>query len=286
MNNLGCIYLCNQDVPRDINKAIYYLSRAANQGLSETQYNLAFIYHKGILVPKDMNKAIYYYYLAAEQNHWDAQFTLGVLNHEGKYIKQDISKATRFYIEVSFINHFAKNNLALVYKNIKDSKKNIYDSIELFKEIIHQYNDELAIYNLAHIYYYGESNKKDKSIFYLIKSKNKQSPARMLLSLILANKLSSFTLDDISKELKCYGNESSELVLDLFEKIKFYNFEDPSFFEFAYEEYKNTDYYYDSFHNYIPSFIFLENNFTINPVTIQNNIVINNDFYEGFGLNI
>ena len=86
-------------------------------------------------MPKNLNKATFYLYLAAKQGNHYAQFTLGVIYSKGDYFKQDIEKAIYYYQEASSFNiSYAKNNLAVIYKNGIHTQNRIGYSIELLKE--------------------------------------------------------------------------------------------------------------------------------------------------------
>ena len=58
------------------------IKKAAEQGDSEAQYNLGFMYDQS--VPEDKAEAVRWYRLAAEQGHVDAQFNLGIMYARGE----------------------------------------------------------------------------------------------------------------------------------------------------------------------------------------------------------
>ena len=150
-------------ITRDINKAIYYYSLAANHGYPDAQYNLGLIYYLGkYSIKRDIKKGQSYIMLASINGNRDANFAHGYLHHEGKSVKKDIEKAIHFYKEAStFNNQYAKNNLGIIYKNgFGDNvKKHTGNAIVYFEEAIRKGNDYLSMYNLAHIYIYDETMK-------------------------------------------------------------------------------------------------------------------------------
>ena len=75
-NNLGVIYEKGIYVPRDIAKAIYYFSVAADLNDINSLYNLGNLYYQGRYIKQDINKAIFYFPSAAEKNDSDAQFIM------------------------------------------------------------------------------------------------------------------------------------------------------------------------------------------------------------------
>ncbi|MFN6886985.1 tetratricopeptide repeat protein, partial [Proteus mirabilis] len=60
-------------VEQDHEKAVYWYTKAGEQGDSDAQYNLAISYDEGIGIEQDHEKAVTWYTKAAEQGHADAQ---------------------------------------------------------------------------------------------------------------------------------------------------------------------------------------------------------------------
>ncbi|RIA89584.1 hypothetical protein C1645_824640 [Glomus cerebriforme] len=81
MNNLGCCYERGIGTVFNIQKAFELYQKAASLGNYFSQYNLALIYEYGnVPIKKDINKAIYWYKKAAEQGYESAQNKLNGLN--------------------------------------------------------------------------------------------------------------------------------------------------------------------------------------------------------------
>ena len=57
-------------------EAIYWFTRAAEQGNSVAQFQLGFFYHKGMGGEQSDNKTFYWWRKAAEQGNSDAQYRL------------------------------------------------------------------------------------------------------------------------------------------------------------------------------------------------------------------
>lgn len=60
---------------------------SADQDHSEAQYTLGMIYLHGNVVPRDINKAIKYLTKSADQNNPLAQYELGKIMEENTYIE-------------------------------------------------------------------------------------------------------------------------------------------------------------------------------------------------------
>ena len=79
---LGVIYYNGKGVPQDYKKAVYWYTKAAEQGNVNAQWSLGFMYYYGEGVPQDYQKAFYWYTKAADQGNTDAQFYLGFMYNE------------------------------------------------------------------------------------------------------------------------------------------------------------------------------------------------------------
>lgn len=91
--DLGWFYQNGQFVEKNVKQAIDLYTKAANQGNSQAQLNLAVLYDEGIEVPEDNELAVKWYKLAAEQGSETAQLNLGVNYWKGEGVVQDYEKA-------------------------------------------------------------------------------------------------------------------------------------------------------------------------------------------------
>ncbi|MBO7311246.1 MAG: sel1 repeat family protein, partial [Alistipes sp.] len=71
--NKGCASL----EQGDYNKAVEYLTAAADAGYVEAQYRLGMMYRKGEGIAKDVDKAALLLFDAAVQGHGIAQYIMG-----------------------------------------------------------------------------------------------------------------------------------------------------------------------------------------------------------------
>ena len=118
-----------------------------------------------------MEKAIFYLTNAAENNNADAAFLIGCIYHQGILIEQNIPKAIHFYkIASSFNNGYAKNNLGVIFKNGFGDlvPKNINESIVYFNEAINQKQICLSMYNLSIVYIKENYEKYKEQIIELL----------------------------------------------------------------------------------------------------------------------
>jgi FOG: TPR repeat, SEL1 subfamily len=78
-------------------KALTLCKVEAEQGNTESQYFLAYMYDVGNGTEPDKQKAFYWYKKAAEQGNVDAQNNLAVMYNEGDVTEKNIQKAFYWY---------------------------------------------------------------------------------------------------------------------------------------------------------------------------------------------
>ena len=85
----------------DTLNAIYWWTRAAEQGYDSGQEKLGDCYYKGVGVAQDYEKAVYWYTKAAEQGYPYAQKKLGDCYYKGEGVAQDYEKAVYWYTKAA-----------------------------------------------------------------------------------------------------------------------------------------------------------------------------------------
>jgi len=117
--NLGWIYHKGLGVTEDDAKAVHWFLKAAEQGFYAAQYNLGRKYQNGEGVPKDDAQAFYWYSKAAEQGISQAQANLGLLYAQGKGIPEDLAKGYAWSsIAAAQENKQAKRNKSVIEKHM------------------------------------------------------------------------------------------------------------------------------------------------------------------------
>ena len=87
--NLGYMYLYGQSVLQSDKEAVKWYRLAAQQGHSDAQKDLAFMYRYGDRVLQSDKEAVKWYRLAAEQGDADAQNNLAIMYDNGKGVLQN-----------------------------------------------------------------------------------------------------------------------------------------------------------------------------------------------------
>ena len=290
--NLGLIYYKGEYITRDINKAIHYFSLAANQNHPQAQSILGSFYYDGKYFEQNANIAIRYFSLAASKGDIRSHFALGVIYSQGIHIDRNFEEAIHHYNNGSNRrDNYSKNNLGIIYKY--NDYKNKFP-IEYFKEAIHDKNDIVSMYNLGHIYLFGEKANfdLDKSIELLIRSSNSGfKHSKILLCLALIKKITGpkITKETIEEEINKSHEKTDKLTQEILDIIQLYQLKNDLYYEFFYWEYKNVDFTYGI--NRTPimtSDFFSEREKKIKEKEEKNKNLreINHNFYEGFGYDL
>ena len=110
----------------DYEKALEWFEKAANQGDSQAQYNLGFMYIVGYGTTKDYQKSAYYYKKAASQGEAKAQYGLGALYEMGSGVLQDYQRAIGWYEKAANQGlEKAQRHLGSMYEEGKCIEKNL-----------------------------------------------------------------------------------------------------------------------------------------------------------------
>jgi localization factor PodJL len=94
---IGVRFAEGRGVPANMELAVQWLERAANQGLAPAHYRLGSLYEKGQGVKKDLEKARALYLAAADKGNAKAVHNLAVLYAEGIDGKPDYRTAAQWF---------------------------------------------------------------------------------------------------------------------------------------------------------------------------------------------
>jgi len=193
-HNVGWMYKSDvEGIPKDDKQALYWFIKAAEQGVAESQLNVAIMYDDGEGTPQDYEQALYWYTKAAEQGVAFAQHTVAYMYANAQGTAQDYEKAIYWYTEVAnqgdaetqnylggiyFSGEFApidyekavywwtkaaeqgyvesQNNLGWMYANGDGVPRDYKKALYWYKKLAEQ-GDSAAQYNLGLIYLEGVS---------------------------------------------------------------------------------------------------------------------------------
>ncbi|MDR1475765.1 MAG: sel1 repeat family protein [Holosporales bacterium] len=122
---LGTLYLGGGIIQKDLWKARYYLTLAANLGSLEALSSLGDGFYSGDIFEKNINCALFFYAKAATLGFGPAQFNAGIILLKTAKSKKDLRNAV-FYLDKASKNHDDLGDItkyALKYK--KDAEKKL-----------------------------------------------------------------------------------------------------------------------------------------------------------------
>ena len=120
---------------QELDKAKPLYEQAANAGYNLAQNNLAVLFQNGTEnIPADINKAIYWYEKASE-TFAPAAFTLGLIYDSANYVPKDITKAAKYYLKAATLGHpSAMYNLGIMYINGEGVDENVAQGIRFLQD--------------------------------------------------------------------------------------------------------------------------------------------------------
>lgn len=160
--NLARRYHDGDGVPIDIEKAVYWYRKAAEQGYAEAQNSLGICYRNGDGVEYNSELGVYWYRKAANQGHADAQCNLGQCYYFGITVEKDEQQAVYWYRKAANQGHaFAQYNLGECYLYGDGVKKDEQQAVYWFRKAVEQGRAN-AQDRLGECYLYGLGVEKDE----------------------------------------------------------------------------------------------------------------------------
>ncbi len=149
--------------------AVKWYRKAAKQGFSDAQYNLANMYYNGKGVEKNYQTAVKWYKKAAEQGDADAQTNLGYMYQNGEGVEKSYATAVKWYTKAAKQGRSdAQYNLANMYYNGKGVEKNYQTAVKWFKKAVQETtsgpftkSNTYAQSKLGYMYYNGIGVEKN-----------------------------------------------------------------------------------------------------------------------------
>ena len=115
---VGMMYYSGQQVPRDIDSAVLWLTKAARQDELNAQYLLSLIYGLGDGVAQNDKLAAEWCQKAAERGHAKAQYALGQMYTIGQGLQQDDGLALGWFTLAAEQGHLdAMCDIGLMYQS-------------------------------------------------------------------------------------------------------------------------------------------------------------------------
>lgn len=126
-------------------KAIVLIESAAQEGYTEAQYELGFMYCHGMGVARDPQQAVKWFEKAAAQGNIDAQLKLGNMFMQGTEIDKDYEKAFYFVKQAAEQGNLdAQFNLGDMYQNGWGVEKDHYEATMWYEKAVKQLKEDLS----------------------------------------------------------------------------------------------------------------------------------------------
>lgn len=155
MNQIGFIYMGNDDFEENPEQSFYWFNEAAKKGSDVGMYNLGYCYKNGYGTEEDVEKAAEWFKKSADLGYVDAMSELGDY-YQGVLV--DHNKAKMWYLKAAELgNAEAQNKLGVFYADVENDYK---EAIKWYKKAIEQ-DYPNAYRNLGICYRDGNGVKQD-----------------------------------------------------------------------------------------------------------------------------
>lgn len=151
----GHDYEIGDGVEKDLDQAMIWYKKAAEEGSVRGQNRLAWFYHTGTAVKKDCKKAVEWYTKAAEQGDESAQFYLALHYNEGEGVEQNYEEAVKWYKRAAEQGDASSQcNLGVCYECGHGVALNYEEAVYWYRKSAEQ-EDACAETNLGYMYMKG-----------------------------------------------------------------------------------------------------------------------------------
>ena len=141
--SLGLLYKRGAGTIQDTKQAVYWYTKAAEQGHVQAQYELGseYLFSGDDEVPQDYKQSVYWYTKAAEQGHILAQNKLGKIYEYGEEAPQDYKQAFFWYTKAAEQGHvFAEYDRDKMLEKMSQSQ--IEEVQKLSKDLYEKINNK------------------------------------------------------------------------------------------------------------------------------------------------
>ena len=165
---LGKAYLKSEDIEQDLHRAEKLLRKSSYQGNKYAKYTLGKALLKGELFTQNIPEAVKLITESADKDFAPAQYLLGKLLYKGEFLMQDIKKAIDYLERAAEKKNAFAAYLAGKIRLTEETVKDISKAIQYFMIAAENGND-YAEYQLGKLYLYGKEVEQDyeKAVAYL-----------------------------------------------------------------------------------------------------------------------
>lgn len=160
--NLGALYYHGKGVEQNCQKAFDYLMESGNAGNAEALGNIGTMYNKGKCFKRDAQKAISYFLQAAEAGAYKYYTYIGQLYHTGDGVKRNRKQALHYFHQASERHHpEGICHEAACYYNGDGTKKDYDKAFQLVTSLEPEKRTGIGCALLGECYRLGRGIEKD-----------------------------------------------------------------------------------------------------------------------------
>ncbi|QCK16702.1 tetratricopeptide repeat protein [Mangrovivirga cuniculi] len=158
---LGKMYANGKGEAKDIDKALKYYRKAADQGNAKAMNNIGVQYYSGKNIPQDYAKAIYWWEKASELGNQVSTRNLGVVYRFGRGVDKDLLKASNYFNDAVDNGNY-KAYLDLGYMH--ESEMEDYQSAMIYFSYAAKNGVAAGFKEMGDVYRYGKGINRNLSI--------------------------------------------------------------------------------------------------------------------------
>ena len=157
---LGMYYESGRYADRDLAQAVTWYGKAADGGNIRATLALADLYMDGDQVQRDTDRALDLYHRAADADSEEAEVALGAAYYDGKVTAKDYGKAAKYYeMATHHCNHAAQFRLGFLYQTGQGVSHDDAKAADLYDRSAKWQSS--AAYNLGLMYEKGQGVPQD-----------------------------------------------------------------------------------------------------------------------------
>ena len=189
-NILGFMYANGQGETTNYAEAAKWYRLAAERGNTDAQNSLGFMYANGQGVTTNYAEAVKWHRLAAERGNTDAQNNLGAMYANGQGVTTNYAEAAKWYrLAAEQGNTDAQNNLGAMYHNGKGVTTNYAEAVKWYR-LAAEAGRAIAQNNLGAMYANGQgvtTNYAEAAKWYRLAAERGNTDAQNNLGAMYAN---------------------------------------------------------------------------------------------------
>lgn len=160
---LGTLYQVGKGVAEDPGEALLWYQKAARRGHVRAQCRLATMYELGLGIEEDLPEAFKWYRMAAEQGYAEAQYELAGMYNTGRGVDEDEAKAAEWFLKAAEQGYAAAQfKLGIAYEMGQGVEEDAVEANRWYRQAAEQ-GDADAQWALGINHRFGIGMEEDKA---------------------------------------------------------------------------------------------------------------------------